>query len=95
MIRTTTALLAILPLAFGFAGQADAADQARPMTLAYASASTPADVTVAGPAGASAAATANPSCSGGTWPYVARECLAAAQGTPERKVVRTIAITAR
>ena len=43
-------------------------------------------------------ATANqpaPDCTKQAWPYVARECLAAADGTPVRQVSRTIAIVAR
>ena len=38
---------------------------------------------------------ASPDCAKQAWPYVARECLAAADGTPVRQVSRTIAIVAR
>lgn len=38
---------------------------------------------------------AAPDCTKQAWPYVARECLAAADGTPVRQVSRTIAIVAR
>ena len=34
-------------------------------------------------------------CTKQAWPYVPRECLAAAQGTPIRKVTRTITADAR
>jgi hypothetical protein len=54
---------------------------------------------VAPPAARAAAqASANqpaPDCTKQAWPYVARECLAAADGTPVRQVTRTIAIVAR
>ena len=38
---------------------------------------------------------ASPNCAGQTWPYVARDCIAAADGAPARKVVRTITIERR
>jgi hypothetical protein len=34
-------------------------------------------------------------CTKQAWPYVARECLAAAEGTPVRKVTRTITANVR
>ena len=44
---------------------------------------------------ADASKPASPDCTKQAWPYVARECLAAADGTPVRQVSRTIAIVAR
>ena len=34
-------------------------------------------------------------CTRQAWPYVARECLSAAEGTPTRKVARTITTAGR
>lgn len=49
------------------------------------------------PAQAAHAAAEKPAvdCTTQAWPYVARECLAAANGTPVRKVARTITASGR
>jgi hypothetical protein len=57
----------------------------------------PAVATPAQPSAAVQATVEKPAadCAKEAWPYVARECLAAADGTPVRKVSRTITTNGR